>query len=242
MTVDVPPTVRKGQNFKVVVRQITNAFATVPEPQTPPGIALVAEAAAVSDFIEWRRIIGSFQVSIPVQTKEALLEPEERLLSVLRWIVDSIPHDNRWYPVFRRYLEQTAGRVNALGGDATRIGPSSSGDWKAGARCRTWGRVTAIVLGALAASLGALTGTALTIVPPLLAVLLVYVAAVWSNKCHPKVCQWLQTFMVGVGLGAVLLAFLSLVGIVAPQLTPFLGGLILLLAAAFLIGRVKTCF
>jgi len=73
-------------------------------------------------------VLGSFQLSIPVETREALSGLEERLLSVLRWIDRGIPHHNRWYPVFRRYLEQIAGRVSALGGDPSKILPSPSGD------------------------------------------------------------------------------------------------------------------
>ncbi len=140
MTIDVPATVRKGQLFKVVTRQITNTFSVAPEPQTPPEIAVVPSVAATAGVIKWRKVLGSFQLTIPVQTKEALREPEERLLSVLRWISGSIPHGNRWHPVFRRYLEQTAGRVDALGGDSSQASPSSSGDWKARSRCKTWGR------------------------------------------------------------------------------------------------------
>ena len=37
MSVDVPPVGRKGQIFKVVTRQITNAFALVPDRKPRPG-------------------------------------------------------------------------------------------------------------------------------------------------------------------------------------------------------------
>ncbi|MFQ5435422.1 MAG: hypothetical protein ACE5FD_11155 [Anaerolineae bacterium] len=53
---------------------------------------------------------------------------EERDLSVLRWIGEAIPHHNRWYPVFRRYLEQIGERVKVFGGDPTQILPSPTGD------------------------------------------------------------------------------------------------------------------
>lgn len=62
-----------------------------------------------------------------MQTRQLLLGPEERLLSVLRWIARGIPHHNRWYPVFHRYREQIAGRVAALGGDPSTILPSPTG-------------------------------------------------------------------------------------------------------------------
>jgi hypothetical protein len=73
-------------------------------------------------------VLGAFQLTIPVKTKGVLLEREERLLSVMSWIGEAIPHHNRWYPVFRRYLEQLGGRVTAFGGDPTQILPSPTGE------------------------------------------------------------------------------------------------------------------
>ena len=43
---------------------------------------------------------------------------ERRLLSVLRWILRSVPTDNRWYPVFSRYVDLVGDRV--VGSVATR--------------------------------------------------------------------------------------------------------------------------
>lgn len=129
LTVDLPPAVTRGQEFRVVTRQITNISAKRPEQPPPaPGVALREAHAANADLIEWRRVLGAFQISIPVGARHALLEQEERLLSVLRWIFKGIPHHNRWHPVFHRYLEQIAGRVSGLGGDPGSIQPSPSGD------------------------------------------------------------------------------------------------------------------
>lgn len=227
LTLEVPPNVRKQQLFKVSARQITNTVAVTPDPQ-PPGIALASKTSPLPDIIQWRKVIGAFQVNIPVSTKHDLLEPEQRLLSVLRWISKTIPHSNRWQAVFHRYVEQTAGRVHALGGDPTKIGASSSGDWKAQARCRNWGRLTAVLLSSLLASLGALTGTALAIVPLLFALLWIGVAMIWFAKCHPRRSLWLSEIFYGTGLGAGLLAVLVLIGINAPQLLPFLCVLVVL--------------
>ena len=129
MTVDLPATVRRGQLFKAVTRQITNASARrPPPPPPPPSLAAPARQVAVPDIIEWRGVAGSFQVTVPVEARQALLGQESRLLSVLRWIARGIPRHDRWYPVFHRYLEQTAGRVSALGGDPAQILPSPRGD------------------------------------------------------------------------------------------------------------------
>lgn len=132
LTVDLPAGLRRGEVFNVVVRQLTNAFGKpTPPPPPPPNIAArraaVAAVAAPAE-LEWRRVLGAFQLTIPVQTKEVLLVREERDLSVLRWIAEAIPHHSRWYPVFHRYLAQIAGRVTTFGGDPTQILPSPTGE------------------------------------------------------------------------------------------------------------------
>jgi hypothetical protein len=150
LTVDLPLGVRRGQRFDVIVRQITHAEGRTSSPT--PGAVLgepgkigepgkTVKAAAKSGHAaaaggratalrQWRRVIGAFQVAIPVHTKGVLLPREERLLSILRWIGDAIPSRSRWHPVFARYLDQIAGRVAGLGGDPTTIGPSPTGDGK----------------------------------------------------------------------------------------------------------------
>jgi hypothetical protein len=115
-----------------VIRQLRKVAARRPTPPDDGGIevALPVEGRQ-HDLVEWRRVLGTFQVSIPVQTRPMLLEAEERLLSVLRWIARSIPTRERWHPVFERYLAQVTDRVTALGGDPAQITPSSSGeDWR----------------------------------------------------------------------------------------------------------------
>ncbi|HKT09198.1 MAG TPA: hypothetical protein VJR24_14965 [Gemmatimonadaceae bacterium] len=132
LTVQLPPTVRKGQAFKAVVRQMTNAQAKRPAP--PPvigsGTGNGDTARAGNGVIHWRRVVGSFQLSIPVRTKDVLLTPEERLLSVTRWIAESIPPGNRWNPVFARYVDQIAARVRALGGNPDVVTPTPDGQWQ----------------------------------------------------------------------------------------------------------------
>src|SRR5262249_44954017 len=115
-------------------------------------------------------------------------------------------------------------------------GPSSSGDWKAGARCRALGRATAALLGLLLASVGSLTGTALAIVPVAFAILLAIVGCVWFGKCHPRPSRWLRVLAAALGLGAGILALLALVGASPPQLVPLLCVLAVLLAGTLFIG------
>jgi hypothetical protein len=84
--------------------------------------------AIVQNQMTWRRVIGVFQLTIPVKNKEALLLREERDLSVLRWIAQAIPATSRWYPVFHRYLELIGERVGSFGGDPGKITPSPTGE------------------------------------------------------------------------------------------------------------------
>jgi kumamolisin len=139
LSVDLPYGIRKGQNFTALVRQLTNAFglAQPPPPPPPPRINTPAASpivfvkgapAGADEFFRWRRVLGTFQVNIPVSTKELLLPREEQRLSIFRWIGEAMPPQRRWYPVFQRYLEGIAQKVKALGGDPNQILPSPSGD------------------------------------------------------------------------------------------------------------------
>ena len=132
LTVDVNASGRRGETFNVVVRQLTNAFGKQPPPPPPrlqsKTAAAVKPEAVVVKQIEWRRVVGAFQLSIPVRNKEALLLREERDLSSLRWIAKAIPHASRWYDVFHRYLKLIGGRVGSFGGDPGTIEPSPGGD------------------------------------------------------------------------------------------------------------------
>jgi len=130
LSVDLPLGVKRGQQFQVMVRQVTSAFGTIPTPPPPPGFVASPPAAVsvVNNYsIKWRRVLGAFQVNIPVQTKALLLPREERLLSVMKWIGEAIPPDNRWYPVFRRYLSQLGDRVAGFGGNPDEVLPSPDG-------------------------------------------------------------------------------------------------------------------
>jgi hypothetical protein len=129
LSIDLPDHLHRGEVYTVAVRQVTNAFREViPLPQIAARRRASAAAAVASAEIEWRQVLGAFQLTIPVHAKASLLLREERDLSVLLWIGEAIPHHSRWYPVFRRYLELIKGRVKSFGGDPGQILPSSTGD------------------------------------------------------------------------------------------------------------------
>jgi hypothetical protein len=154
LTVDLPAGIRKGEQHEVTVRQVTSAFTRLPadrrarseervderdaapptggdEPTAAPASFIAVEGfAAKRPDITWRRVLGVFKLAIPVSTKADLLAPEERLLSVLRWIQLAIPQESRWFLVFRRYVDQVAGRVLEMGGDPDAVQADPNGDWQ----------------------------------------------------------------------------------------------------------------
>jgi hypothetical protein len=77
----------------------------------------------------WRQVLGAFQIAIPVDIKANMVVDEQRHLSVLRWVGQSIAPASRWLPVFQRYLEILAKRVAGLGIDPDQIPPTATGVW-----------------------------------------------------------------------------------------------------------------
>jgi hypothetical protein len=211
LTIDLPPTVRAGQAFTVVVRQVTGQVARAP--------GVVALAAATGRF--GRHVLGSFQITIPVRHKEVLLAPEQRLLSTLRWIERSIPSNDRWYTTFQRYVRQVAMRVDGLGGDSTAVTPSPSGDWQVpgpgpgpgpttpgSVTCRSFAITVAALLAMLVILLGIGTSAVQIVLAVLALVLLVVVGHGWVTTCRPSIGRLLMTLGLGLVAGVILLLLL----------------------------------
>jgi len=127
LTVDLPPGVKRGDLYSLVVRQVTDASAVGLRGVTGRNADNAAAKQTTSAYIAWRRVSGAFQINIQISTKEQLLLPEERHLALFRWIGENILPYNRWYPVMQRYIEQLAGRVQGFGGDPGSIPPSQTG-------------------------------------------------------------------------------------------------------------------
>ena len=100
LSIVVPDTVRMEQRFHVVVHHVSGAD---------------------------RRIVGAFQLTIPVSVGDRLLRDETRLYAVMRYIFRAVPQESAWYPVFARYVEYLASRVRGFGGDPELVEPSPSG-------------------------------------------------------------------------------------------------------------------
>jgi hypothetical protein len=106
ISVDLPLGIRKGETFDIVVRQVT-------------GSGRQAATVRIGAIRSWRRVLGSFQIKISVTTKDLMLAPEERSLSVMRRIQEAIPAGSRWFAVTQRHVNQIAARVGAFGGNRT---------------------------------------------------------------------------------------------------------------------------
>lgn len=138
LTLDLPYGVHKGERYQVHVKQVTTVPLLQREVRTVEVGALAEHApASVREGTNgdafgtsWRRVLGTFTMTIDVSTKHALLTTEERRLSLLRWIELAVPVESRWYPVMRRYVDQIAHRVRFMGGDPIEIGPTADGNWK----------------------------------------------------------------------------------------------------------------
>ena len=73
------------------------------------------------------RVLGQFELRIPVAVPQDLLLEEENKLAVLRYIQLVTPAGDAWRDVLDRYVEQVADRLRGLGGDPDSIEPSGAG-------------------------------------------------------------------------------------------------------------------
>jgi hypothetical protein len=100
LSIKLPDNVSYGQEFRMSVHQVSGRDG---------------------------HIIGSFEFRIPVSKAELILDREVRDLSVLRYILTSIPTDNRWYPLMQRFVHHLGLKVDALGGDSRSVHPNPDG-------------------------------------------------------------------------------------------------------------------
>ncbi len=230
MTIDLPPTVRKGEAFSIAVRQITDGFTVSPQQRR---LAVAAPASPEGlPWYTWRRLAGAFQFTINISSKEALLPAEERLLSWLMWIAQSIPIENRWYPIFNRYLDQVRGRVKGFGGNPDDIAPSPDGKGRTSSSlCRALKLLFSFLLALLILGF-ALTPTLTAAAAVVVAVLIVLaVGFYWFWRCKPSLCDLLGALILGLGAAALVLGVLILLGLGSP-------GWLLLLALLAVINGV----
>jgi hypothetical protein len=135
LTVTLPAGIRKGDQYQITVRQLTDASLAIKQPPPNPIIqargAQIAAATGINSRLPdqrmWRQVAGAFQFVINIKTKDAIVLNEERLLATLRWMALGMPTTKRWYPVLQRYIEYVAGIVEGYGIDPGSIFASPIG-------------------------------------------------------------------------------------------------------------------
>jgi hypothetical protein len=146
-TVDLPVgAVHKGQEFTITVRRLSTREGVVrdtPPPPPPPPTPRIAggagqatgqvQALSMIDkrqgkhIVDWRYVVGTFAVRIPVTTSKLMLPLEENTFAILKWRYARLGQTSRWRPVLKRYLEYIAARIEGLGGHPWTITPSPWG-------------------------------------------------------------------------------------------------------------------
>jgi len=278
-TIDLPPTVVKGQEFNIIVRRISTrrrkfekteqiklmnapishhesqinvkshaksnvAKASISQIQSsikPVPIIPTFEAARIRRIIDnWGYVVGTFQVKIPVSSKDDILPSEEDTLAIFKWRLQSMSPTNRWYPVLERYVSYIAARVDGLGGDSSKVVPSPNGQRRdtVSQHCKSLAFINAVLLAALVTALGTIGGNVALII----AVLLAVSATIWVVQCHPRICSMLRTFVAGAGCGALILAILALFGMYSQMLVSVLAAAIILVAIGVAAGAIRKCF
>lgn len=223
LNVKLPPGVRSGERYRVSVHQVS-------------GVS--------------RQVIGSFELTIPVSKEELIVEDEVRNLSVLKHIATTIPPNNRWYPIFQRYLHLLGAKVNALGGDADAVQPNPDGSGRPylppperpRRRLCLPGWATSLVAAVALALVGLLdSASARAAIGAAALVLLALIAASWWRKCGGRIrCALLEYLLLGSSAAIAVLAISLAAGASAdflPETIGIAGGV----AALTAIGSFVFC-
>jgi hypothetical protein len=148
-TVELPVgAVHRGDDLTITVQRLSSRAAPINPPPPPPppppriagalaggGAAAGVEATLAPGSVvvkpkhmaDWRYVVGTFAVRIPVTTGHVILPLEMSTYAILKWRYHRLAPKNRWRPVLKRYLEQIARRIDGLGGLSWTIEPSPWG-------------------------------------------------------------------------------------------------------------------
>ena len=123
-TLQLPASIRVGNEFQIVVRRLTTKRQPV---HKPPSIQRLKEGAVIGKEFIWRYVTGTFSMKIPVQKDSAILPVDENLLAILKWRLSLIDPSNRWHPVLLRYIQVVSQRIEGMGQNPWQIPPSPHG-------------------------------------------------------------------------------------------------------------------
>ena len=220
-TVELPSTVIKGQTFHTVVQQIEGTS---------------------------RRIIGAFQMTIPVSTADVLLPMLSHKLSILKHIQRAVPPSDRWYSTFNRYVLHFSDKVKALGGNPDTILPSATGlatTFTEGVTSRQ-----CLILQWLMTALLVLTMVVMALVPTILGsismviliVALIATAVFWWKRCKPSTCTAFRAILLALNIAvAIVCLTAALTGISTTAVLTAIGILSIFNIISLLILMWKKC-
>lgn len=121
-TLDLPSGIHVGQQFQVIVRRITSRQLVDRQP-----VFNATQEIGTERLFNWRYVVGSFQMTVPVQKDEEILPQDENLLAILKWRLTVISKTSRWYPILVRYIAYIEGRILGMGGCPSQVQPSQLG-------------------------------------------------------------------------------------------------------------------
>lgn len=218
ITLELPAGVTKGQVYTVVVQQYSGLTG---------------------------RVVGAFEIRIPISTGQLMLPEEIRLLSVLRHIALAIPKSDPWYPIFRRYLRRKEDRVEGLGGNPDDVHPNPDGTGNPVAPERSDDCRVRWLVPALVALIAVVIGTAsTTVAAPVAAVgaiLLLAAFCLWIFRCRPSRCDLLTGPILGLAAAAGVLGVVRLLGAGGPHLTTTLAVVAIVLTMLLIVSIVACC-
>ncbi len=224
MSIQLPPNLVKGQKFKVAVRQVDGRKY---------------------------RAIGTFQFNIDIKTEAEILPRFKRNLSVLKHIALAIPQNNRWYPVFQRYLQELGDRVRALGANPDDIAPSPTGSGRPerrpplaiGKSCCVVGWATSLVLALALVLAGFSTSSGmLALVSAAAIVSLAILIGCWAAKCRGRNrCALLDYLTLGSSAALAPLGVAALAGVAAKFLVPAIFAAAVLTGVFVFVSFVLRC-
>ena len=224
-----PSILSKVDNHTIECRVASDvAYIPVPGGRTTPipGLMTITLPATVvygDDYVVsvhhcsglTRRVIGAFQISIPVRQAATILPEDSRTLSVLRRIAQSLSPADHWYPIFQRYLGQLSDHVGGLGGNPDDIHPNRDGSGRPEPQPQAPPCSEKWVYAALLA--GALTGIAVApiVSAPFSAIAIIIAIAFacrWWIRCRPRRCDLLTLTLAATAIAAALTAIAAVAG------------------------------
>ncbi len=246
ITIRLPETVKVGERYRVVVRQLG-------------GLP--------------RYVVGTFEMFISVSTSELIRPEEERTLAVLKHIAGTIKPASRWYAVFQRYLVDLGDKVRGVGGSPGQIDPSPTGesprptddrDPHTQRCCRlTWWVVALMALFIVAGSLVGLRTSSLGPIGTsisdqtamfasgvsvlvawtfaLLAIALAVVFILWTRLCRVSACKRLLALAIGSAIGIGIVGGLLLLGMLNPGVIWWLALAAVLTAVLLVLALACAC-